>query len=367
MPLATLRKLADFAQRGGVLIATRRLPAIVPGYETTDADQAAMKEIVHKLFDGPEAPAIFLPDESQIGEAIAKDRKIRPDVVFDPPSPEIGFVRRNSEGAALYFVANTSNKPKQVTAKFRFESTGAEQLDPITGKIRPLDVIGHPESYSVVKLDLAPYGSTVLLFSNRMVSEGEAAQAAAHNEQTQDISSGWTVAFGPNATAAPIDPLHSWTDDQTTQGFSGVATYANHVTVSNGMSSGKSVWIDFGEGKPTTLSFGRRPTLGYAAMLDAPVREAAVVYVNGKEAGSVWCAPYRVEVSGLLKAGENDIRIEVGNTAVNYLAVHGFPNYDYRSLVRKYGDRFTPPSARDYRSLPSGLLGGIKLVGLSGS
>ena len=27
--------------------------------------------------------------------------------------------------------------------------------------------------------------------------------------------------------------------------------------------------------------------------LDGPVREAAVVYVNGKRAGSVWCPPYQ--------------------------------------------------------------------------
>ena len=59
---------------------------------------------------------------------------------------------------------------------------------------------------------------------------------------------------------------------------------------------------------------------GYAASLEAPVRDAAVVYVNGKRAGAAWTPPYRVEVTGLLKEGDNEIRIDVGNTAVNYLA-----------------------------------------------
>ena len=48
------------------------------------------------------------------------------------------------------------------------------------------------------------------------------------------------------------------------------------------------------------------------AWLDAPVREAAIVSVNGKAAGSVWRPPYRVDLGGLLHARENRICIEVG-------------------------------------------------------
>jgi hypothetical protein len=45
----------------------------------------------------------------------------------------------------------------------------------------------------------------------------------------------------------------------------------------------------------------------------------ARVFVNGKEAGGVWTYPYRVPVSGLLKQGDNDIRIEVVNNWRNRL------------------------------------------------
>jgi hypothetical protein len=95
-------------------------------------------------------------------------------------------------------------------------------------------------------------------------------------------------------------------------------------------------------------------------MYEGPVREAAVVYVNGKRAGAVWCAPYQVDVSGLLKDGANTLRIVVANTAVNLLAKGHLP--DYSSLNAKYGERFQAQDMSAVQPVPSGLLGPIKLV-----
>ncbi len=92
------------------------------------------------------------------------------------------------------------------------------------------------------------------------------------------------------------------------------------------------------------------------------MRDAAVVYVNGKRAGAAWTPPYRVDVTGFLKEGDNEIRIDVGNTAVNYLASHGFPNYDNTAIRQVYGNRFDPQGTQLLsQPLPSGLLGPIRL------
>jgi hypothetical protein len=96
------------------------------------------------------------------------------------------------------------------------------------------------------------------------------------------------------------------------------------------------------------------------AMLDGPVREAAVVYVNGQRAGSVWCAPYEVKVSGLLKPGANTIRVVVANSALNLMAKGPLP--DYKALNAKYGERFQAQDMGAVQVLPSGLLGAVKLV-----
>jgi hypothetical protein len=39
----------------------------------------------------------------------------------------------------------------------------------------------------------------------------------------------------------------------------------------------------------------------------------AEVKLNGKDVGGVWMAPYRLNITGLLKQGENTLEIEVAN------------------------------------------------------
>jgi hypothetical protein len=104
----------------------------------------------------------------------------------------------------------------------------------------------------------------------------------------------------------------------------------------------------------------RRAANGMRAMMESPVREAAIVYVNGKRAGAVWCAPYEVEVTALLHAGQNDLKVVVANLALNEMA--GSPLPDYKTLNAKYGSRFDAQDMASVQALPSGLLGPVKLV-----
>ena len=96
------------------------------------------------------------------------------------------------------------------------------------------------------------------------------------------------------------------------------------------------------------------------ATLEAPVRDAAIVYINGRRAGSIWHPPYSMDVTSFLRRGQNEIRIEVANTAVNYMAGHALP--DYRLLNLRYGERFQDQDLQRIRPLPSGLLGPVRLI-----
>jgi hypothetical protein len=64
-------------------------------------------------------------------------------------------------------------------------------------------------------------------------------------------------------------------------------------------------------------------------------------------------------VTRLLHAGENRIRIVVGNLAINELAGQSPP--DYKLLNLRFGERFTPQDMKDLQALPAGLLGPIRL------
>ena len=96
------------------------------------------------------------------------------------------------------------------------------------------------------------------------------------------------------------------------------------------------------------------------ALVEAPVREAAVLHVNGRRAGSVWCPPYRIEITGLLQQGENQIKVEVANLALNAMA--GQPLPDYSALKARYGDRFQPQDMNLVEPITAGLIGPIRLV-----
>jgi len=174
------------------------------------------------------------------------------------------------------------------------------------------------------------------------------------------LSTGWTVRFGTSGAPMAMDQLASWTTLTNGLHFSGVATYEKTITVAPGMlNNGLSVAFDFGQGTPGLQERGGQ---GSHADLTAPVREAAILYINDQRAGSVWCPPYSVDVTGKLKAGENKIRVEVANLALNYMAGIQFPNYDYAGVTRQYGNRFQPQGLNLIQPMPSGLLGPVRLV-----
>ncbi|MGZ4731491.1 MAG: glycosylhydrolase-like jelly roll fold domain-containing protein [Terriglobales bacterium] len=101
------------------------------------------------------------------------------------------------------------------------------------------------------------------------------------------------------------------------------------------------------------------PAFNLRAYLEGPVREAAEVYVNGQRAGVVWHPPYTIDVTSLLKGGRNELRIVVGNTAINSLA--GRALTDYLLLNDRYAERFIPQGMDNLQPLPSGLLEGLRL------
>jgi hypothetical protein len=72
--------------------------------------------------------------------------------------------------------------------------------------------------------------------------------------------------------------------------------------------------------------------------------------------------PNSLEVTGKLKSGENQIRIEVANLAVNHMVAHGYPNYNLQGVRQQFGNRFDPQDLNRLQPLPSGLLGPIQLV-----
>ena len=358
----TLERLERFARGGGVVIATRRLPSIAPGFTATPADHAQIRESVRRLFDDAGAPGHFVMDEAALGAALRG--LLHPDVSITPAAPDVGFTHRRTDEADIYFVANTGNTRQSVAARFRVNGDVAEAWDPMSGRIVPRPSTRSADGLTVT-LDLEPYGSRVLVFPRHAPPGGvvRARATPASQPTVTDISADWRVTFAASSPPVAMDRLRSWTDDQATRFFSGVATYDRaFVATEEMLGRGRRVTLDLGEGRaipPETLRSGMQ------AWLDAPVREAAVVYVNDRRVGSVWCPPYALDITSALVRGSNRIRIEVANLAINAVAGRPLPNY--RLLNLRYGVRFEAQDMDKVQPVPSGLIGPIRLLVTVGS
>lgn len=341
IPLQSYRRLERFASGGGHLVAVRRKPSLGPGFLDAANEARQIREISARLFDAAGAPGRFVPDEKDLGAALTS--LMKPDAAWAPANPQLGFLHRRTADTDIYFVANTSNLPYRGRVRFRVDGRQAEWLDPLSGQTV---VVGE-------EVELPPYGSLVAVFAK---DAKPAVAAKPGNSAPLNLSQGWKVTFEGLDRSEQMERLRSWTEEEATRYFSGKAVYERQVTVPAGMAAGR-VDLDFGEGTPLPEA---RTTNGMRAWFLAPVRDAAVVYVNGRRAGSVWAPPYRVDLTGFLKEGPNSLRVVVANTALNRMAQQGEP--DYQAVAAKYGERFQMQDMRHMKPELSGLLGHIRLV-----
>lgn len=281
---------------------------------------------------------------------------------------QLGFIRRKLAGTDIYFIANTSNQPIDTTASFTTAHKSAEMWDPD-------NATAASASSRALPIHLAPYESRVLVFSDAPSTAKPELQPVGPFG-TVDISTAWQVEFPGINKSVPEPVLTDWIKDPSTIHYSGEAIYSRDVSL--GSAPTTPVFLEVAGGKPLPGAPNAAPqprvlgpdglpnplvtrpeprNFGY---YDAPIREAALVVINGQQAGALWHPPYRLDVTKLLKPGMNHIEIHVFNTALN--AWSALPPHDYAPLIAKYGDRFQMQDLDKVMPISSGLLGTVRLV-----
>ncbi len=367
MPPQTLDLLTAFARAGGTVVASRRVPALAPGFRSGPQQHGHVARAAATLFTGAPGAAsptgLFVERDADVGASLA--HRVVPDVRWDTDASSLGFVHRRVGEADAYFVANTSNRPVATRATFRTTATRAEQWDPRTGGRRTLPVAGEGDGRTV-DIALPPYGSSFYVFSPSQPSGagGDTAQptvspggACDAPSRVVDLSGGWRLA-APGQPPRAMASLTSWHEQPDLRFHSGVVTYSRDLDVpAAALTSACPVWLDFGEGTPREEE---RLTNGMRAWLDAPIRDGAQVVLNGVAVGAVWTAPFRVDLRPALRPGRNVVDVKVGNTVLNGWAAR--PHPDYRLLHLRYGKRFDPQDIDKVIPQPSGIIGRPRLV-----
>jgi alpha-L-rhamnosidase len=364
IPLETLKKIAAFTAAGGKAISVGRTPSIDPEGKTLTDLTALSKQ----LFDADKQTLVA--DEAHLPAALAA--AVKPD--FQLPADDstarsqLGFIRRKLPTADIYFVVNTGNQPIDTTVSFTTAHKSAELWNPDTATASSAS----PQGFA---LHLAPYESRVFVFSDApSVAKPEPQLAGLPG--TLDISTVWKVEF-PGLNKSVSEPeLTDWIKDPSTIHYSGEAVYSRDINLPTPpatlmfleVAGGKALpgapnsppeHAQLGpDGLPNPLVTRTGP--GMHAYYDPPIREAALVVINGQPVGALWHPPYRLEVTKFIKPGMNHIEIHVFNTALN--AWSALPPHDYQPLIAKYGDRFQMQDLNQVMPISSGILGTVRLV-----
>jgi hypothetical protein len=136
--------------------------------------------------------------------------------------------------------------------------------------------------------------------------------------------------------------------------------WANHPDKGIRYYSGTAIYS-----KTFDLDFEPKPRKQYFLQLGS-VKDVGIaeVRINGKDKGVVWTAPFRIDITDELQAGENTLEIKVVNSWYNRVA--GDQTFPDEKQYTKTNIRLD----HDYRGRPideiplesSGLLGPVSIV-----
>jgi hypothetical protein len=348
MPVATFQNILRLAKAGAIVIM-EGLPSDVPGMNNVEERRKQLKSLMASL-DVQNRPGGI--GEALLGKGkiiVAKDVaaalehvKIHREALVDSG---LKFIRRAIVDGKYYYIVN--HTPKAINGIFPIQFVADEVvvMDPQSGNAG-FGAIKKTGNATNVRLQLKP-GEAVILRATIGKNSGLSRWKYIKTSQKPiEINGKWNLSFKDGGPVIPasrtLNAVQSWTDfsdDSTTQNFSGTGVYT------------------------TTFTLADKKTSDYILQLDK-VNESAKVSINGQEVGILWSIPYEARVGKYLKAGKNTISIEVTNLMANrirYMDRSGlewrkyheinFVNIDYKNF-----------DASKWPVLRSGLSGAVIVI-----
>lgn len=243
--------------------------------------------------------------------------------------------RKNGE-ADIYFISNQTGIVQGVKLSFRIDNRSLTIIDPVTEKKFVNQNIEVTDNRSIIYYTIQPNQSLFFVFKEKKSDTSIGLLAPPVGQIVNIAPENWVIQFnrrmGGKDNPVRISELKSWTTftDTAIKFYSGTAIYSNKFE-SKGVNQSVLLLID-------------------------SLYDIATVKVNGIECGTLWTAPFELDITRAIKPGENKIEIEVTNTWHN----------------RLIGDNLLPPDKRitsttapfrlkDKPLLPAGLIGEVKL------
>lgn len=336
MTLPVLRRLSELVEAGATVIGLP--PTSSPSLAD---DPTAFADARAKLWRDGKSTAVGKgraivrsdPDEALASAGAAQAFQFKKDGAHQ----QIMVLERAAGASRVYFFHNRASEPVATEVRLRVAGLRPEIWHAETGKADPLSYRTEGEA-TVIPLELPANGSRLIVFREKAVAprvdvpEPKLSPAAT-------LGKGWTLSFQPGrgapAAALKLDRLSPLNESQDAaiRYFSGVSTYQTRFKVKTVPAKAQPLWIDLGK-----------------------VGDLAEVWVNGKLAGTAWHSPYRVDISGVSRSGNNTLEVRVANLWVNRLIGDAQPGAEKVAwtAVRTYG--------KDAQLRPSGLIGPVQIL-----
>lgn len=336
MSVDVLRKIREIADSGILVAADEPLGC----FGFSGCSESEFEALVRSIWHSGRANVVPLNCLGKILQDNGIDRDL---YVEGMETADIRFIHRTLPGQAggrggeLYWVANLTPEYRTLDASFRITGLKPEIWHADTGVIEPASY-KFEDGRTVVRLEMSPDDSQFIIFRKWT----DCASSVIHQCRWRVVAEAerdWTVCFEPGLGAPESIILEGGgklprLDENELPGvryYSGTATYSTKMCLKR-KPSGTMV-LDIGE-----------------------VHDMARVYVNGQDLGLVWKEPFRIDVSGAVKKGDNDILIRVTNTWVNRVIGDTRPDG---------GEKVTWTPYQEYGPedplLPSGLVGPVIL------
>ena len=290
----TAEAIGRFAKAGLPVFFTDRVPNRDEGLaDARSRDARVRKAVAAALKAGATVvPAAAIPDSLRTAAIPANLR-------FTGDASDLVFVQRRIEGRTATFVHNRGDAARQVSISLAGIG-GVSRWNAMDGSITPVSARITGQGIDV-PLTLAP-GESALLLLDPKAKPVNVPPPVAVGSMTLPAD-GWQLSVDGHSARKPYShdfglvTLKDWQQVPELARFAGSGTYKRSIMVDAGwLTRGTKFVLDLGE-----------------------VHDIATVAINGRSLTPIFSAPFRVDVTGLLHTGRNDLSVTVANVSNNGL------------------------------------------------
>ncbi len=348
VPIEVARKILELVQEGATVIGPRFTKT--PGLKNFPESEKTLREITEKLWGKTEGPVDRTVGKGRVisGLKIAevlKKKAIERDfsymneneiASYGTTPVKIDFIHRKEGETDIYFIINRRNTTENIDAKFRITGKLPEFWNPVDGSSCSAKAFSISGSRTTIPMELAPYQGIFVVFRKPTSDTRLDGNNYTNYEVLKTLDSSWSLHFDPKLGGPEKPIIYKSLQDLTTSSVPEIKYYSGAVVYR------KEFDLDKISKEKLFLDLGT-------------VHDLATIRLNGNDLGTVWCAPWRLDISEYCKTKGNVLEIEVTNTWWNRLVYDA--SLPEKERITKTNIGFSPTSGL----MPSGLIGPVTI------